>query len=207
MNITSRDLVAGTHITHIYINQTPDSFNEKPSDLDAKLLVGVPIAYNQSDLSMIPNGISLYTDNVNDDKDAVVTILNDSNANTYKCSKSPELILENNETYSCHICINDNDTLNSACKTMTDNGNNIDCNGDANNLSENEYYCKYSITDIDELSNNVSDDYTKSQYNDNNYGYYSSGDSSTSDTGTDEIVTLRDKSNNNVRIDISSFVK
>jgi len=98
------------NITHIHINQTQDNLNEQP--LDTKILVNVPIEllihlilhlHQKRTLSLI------NPDSINDDRNAVVNILN--NETPYKYSnvvQSKRLVLNNIESYSCHICVNNN---------------------------------------------------------------------------------------------------
>lgn len=72
MSVSSCDLVTGAHITHIYINQTPDKLNDK--SLDTKLLVSVPVEFNSSNSTFAFNeSPSIYSDN-NDGKNAVKKI-------------------------------------------------------------------------------------------------------------------------------------
>jgi len=214
MNVTSCDLVTGAHITHIYINQTPDTLNEK--SLDAKLLVNVPVEFNTSNSTFTSKeSSSLYSDSVNnaDGRDAVVNILN--NVTPYEYSKvvhSSQLILDNNESYSCHICINDNTDLNSVCENFNTDAIRPVCDAETNytylSSEDDDSYCAYSIadiSDIDELSdNNLNDrqssplrEQTSVQINGSSPGYNSSCDSE-----ADGIVTFLDKCNNEVRISI-----
>lgn len=210
MNITSCDIVTGAHITHIYIKQTPDDLGEKP--FDSKLLINVPVGLNTSDSTYSPKeSQSLYSDISNDSKDTVVKTLNDSTPIRYSdVVKSSQSVLDDSGTYSCHICINDDSLLNSVCDTINTNGSGgVECND--NDLSEDdEYYCRYSSADIDELSDSNLNDRQLSplrvQSNDSSYEYYSSSDSLVSDSEADGIVTFLNKSNNEVRITLINML-
>jgi len=212
MNVTSCDLVTGAHITHIYINQTPDNLNEK--SLDTKLLVNGPIEFNKSNSTFASKeSSSLYSSSINDGRDAVVNILN--NATPYEYSKvvqSSQLRLDNNGSYSCHICVNDNAALNSVCETINTDVTRPVCDADTNytyrSSEDDESYCGYSIadiSDIDDLSDNILNDrqssplreQTRVQTNGSSHGYNSSGDSE-----ADGIITFLDKRNNEVSISI-----
>lgn len=200
------------NITHIYINQTQDNFNEQP--LDTKLLVNVPIELNTSNSTFASKESSslINSDGINDDRDGVVNISNNKTPYEYsKVVQSSQLILDNNESYSCHICVNNNADLNSVCETIT-NAIHPVCNADTNytypSSDDDESYCGYSIADIndiDELSDNILNDritsplreQTRVQTNGSSHDYNSSGDSE-----ADGIVTFLDKCNNKVRISI-----
>jgi len=208
MNVTSCDLVTGAHITHIYINQTPDNLNEK--SLNTKLLVNEPVDFNTSNSTFASNeSSSLYSSSINDGRDAVVNILNNETPYEYsKVVQSSQLILDNNGSYSCHICVNDNAALNSVCETINSDSIRPVCNADTNNYNypsseDDERYSIADISDIDELSDNILNDrqssplreQTKVQTNGSSHGYNSSGDSE-----ADGIVMFLDKRNNEVRI-------
>jgi len=212
MNVTPCDLVTGAHITHIYINQTPDNLNEK--SLDTKLLVNGPVEFNKSNSTFTSKESSpLFSSSINDSRDSVVNILNKTTPYEYsKVVQSSQLILDNNGSYSCHICVNDNAALNSECETINTDTIRPICNNDTNytypSSEDDESYCGYSIadiSDIDELSDNILNDSqssplrekTEVQTNDSSHGYNSSGDS-----GADGIVKFLDKRNNEVSITI-----
>lgn len=204
MNVKSCNMVTGAHITHIYINQSPDNVNEK--SLDSKLLVNIPVELHSSNSNFASKeSASLYSGNINEGKNAVVKVLNDSTSCEYsKVFESSPLILDTNETYSCHICINDNDTLNSMGETVKPNSVHTEYIAETScSLSEDdECYSKYSIADIDELvSDSVLNDGEPSILsNESSYEYYSSNDSLVSDSEADGIVMFLDKSNIEVRI-------
>lgn len=212
MNVTSCDLVTGAHITHIYINQTPDNLNEK--SLDTKLLVNGPVEFNKSNSTFaFKESSSLYSNSINDSRAAVVNILDKTTPYEYSnVVQSSQLILDNNRSYSCHICVNDNAALNSECETINTDAIRPICNNDTNytypSSEDDESYCGYSIadiSDIDELSHNILNDrqssplreQTKVQTNGSSHGYNSCGDSE-----TDGIVKFLDKRNNEVSIRI-----
>lgn len=211
MSVPSCDLVTGAHITHIYINQTPDKLNEK--SLDTKILVSVPVEYNTSNSTFAFNeSPSLYSSN-DDGKNAVEKILNNSTPYEYsKVIQSSQFIVDNKGTYSCRICINDNETLNSVNKTInTDtDGIHTECNKDTNRsispLEDNEYYCEYTFADIDEISDGILNNHQPSilriqSSRRSSFTDYSSNESLVSDFETSNgIVTFLDKSNNEVRI-------
>lgn len=200
MNITSCDIVSEAHITHIYIKQTQDDFNEK--SFDSKWIINVPVGLNTSN-STSKKPTALYLDSNNDSKDTVVKILNGSTPIKYsEVIKSSQSVLDDSGTYSYNICVNDNSLPDSICDTTNGNAG-VECSD--NYLSENEeYYCKYSVTNIDELSNSNLNDCQPSplgiQSNDSSYGYYSSSDSLVSDSEADRILTFLNKSNDQVRI-------
>lgn len=210
MNVTPHDLVTGAHITHVYINQTPDTLNGK--SLDDKLLINAPVGFDtsQSSYALKEPSSSLYSGSISEGKGAVVDILSNSTPYEYaKIIQSPQFILDNNGTYSCHICINDNDTLNSGCGTINTNGARTECTADNRSyLSSDDdgSYCRYSVTDIDELSDNILNDRQPSPNrvlkNTSSYDCYSIGDSVVIDFEADDIVTFLGKSNDEVRISI-----
>lgn len=212
MNVTSCDLITGAHITHIYINQTQDNLNEK--SLDTKLLVNEPIELNTSNSTFAPKeSSSLYSSSINDCRDAAVNILNNETPYEYsKVVQSSQLILDNNGSYSCHICVNDKTALNSMRKTINTDSIRPVYNSDTNYIypssEDDESYCGYSIadiSDIDELSDSILNDrqssplweHTKVQTNGSSHGYNYCGDSEAGG-----IVTFLDKRNNEVRISI-----
>lgn len=213
MSVSSCDLITGAHITHIYINQTPDKLNETP--LDTKILVSVPVEYNTSNSTFAFNeSPSLYSGN--DGKNAVEKILNNSTSYEYsKVIQPSQFIVDNKGTYSCRICINDNDTLNSVNKTINTDGIRTECNNDTNRstspLEDNEYYCEYTFADIDEISDGILNDRRPSilriqSSRRSSFTYYSSNESLVSDSETSNgIVTFLDKSNNEVRIITVNF--
>ncbi|XP_022174103.1 leucine-rich repeat flightless-interacting protein 2 isoform X1 [Myzus persicae] len=206
MNVTSCDLITGAHITHIYINQTQDNLNEK--SLDTKLLVNEPIELNTSNSTFAPKeSSSLYSSSINDCRDAAVNILNNETPYEYsKVVQSSQLILDNNGSYSCHICVNDKTALNSMRKTINTDSIRPVYNSDTNYIypssEDDESYCGYSIadiSDIDELSDSILNDrqssplweHTKVQTNGSSHGYNYCGDSEAGG-----IVTFLDKRNN-----------
>lgn len=206
MNVKSCNMVTGAHITHIYINQSSDNVNEK--SLDSKLLVNIPVELHSSNSTYASKeSPSLCSENINEGKDAVVKVLNDSTSYEYsKVFETSPLILDTNETYSCHICINGNNTLNLIGETLkpivgvhTDYKAETSCS-----LSEDdECYSKYSITDIDDLVSDsalLNDGELSILSNGSSYEYYSSKDSLVSDSEADGIVMFLDKSNIEVRI-------
>lgn len=209
MSVSPCDLVTGAHITHIYINQTPNKLNEK--SLDTKILVSVPVEYNTSDATFAFNeSPSLYSGN-DDGKNSVELILNNSTPHEYsKVIQSSQFIVENKGKYSCRICINDNETLNSVNETINTDGIRTECNNDTNRstspLENNEYYCEYTFADIDEISDGILNDRQSSilrlqSSRRSSFTYYSSNESLVSDSETSNgIVTFLDKSNNEVRI-------
>lgn len=208
-NITPHNLVTGAHITHIYINQTSNTLNEK--SLDDKLLDTAPIEFGTSRSSLASKEPqSLYSGSNNDGKDAVMEILNNSTSHEYaKVIQSPQFVLDNDGTYTCHICINDNDTLlKSVCGTINTNDARTECNVDTNrshpSSDDDGSYCRYSVTDIDELSDNILNDRQQSsnkvQRNNSCCDYYSSGDSVVIDSEADGIVAFLGKINDEVRI-------
>lgn len=216
MNVSSCDLVTGAHITHIYINPTPDKLNEK--SLDTKLLVSVPVEFNTSSSTFaFSESPSLYSGNNNDDKDAVEELINSSTPYKYsEVNKTSQLIIDNKGTYSCHICINDNKTLNSVNETVNTKGIRAEFNNDTNRtlspLEDNDYYCEYTVADIDEISDGILNDRRPSilriqSSRRSSYTYYSSNDSLVSDSETNNgIVSFLDKSNNEVRIIIVNLL-
>ncbi|CAH1732660.1 leucine-rich repeat flightless-interacting protein 2 isoform X1 [Aphis gossypii] len=209
MNVTSCDLVtAGAHITNIYINQTSDNLNEK--SLDAKLLVNVPVEFNTTNSTFTSKeSPSLSSSSVNSavGRDAVVNILNSVTPCEYsKVVHSSQLILDNNGSYSCHICVNDNTALNSVCENFNSDAIHPLCNTETNysyfSSDDDDGYCAYSIadiSDIDELSDNILSDHqssplreqTELQIIGSSHDYNSSCDSE-----ADGIVTFLDKRNN-----------
>lgn len=213
INVTSCDLVtAGAHITNIYINQTSDNLNEK--SLDAKLLVNVPVEFNTTNSTFTSKeSPSLNSISVNSavGRDAVVNILSSvSPCEHSKVVHSSQLILDNNGSYSCHICVNDNTALNSVCENFNSDAIHPLCNAETNysNFSsdDDDGYCAYSIadiSDIDKLSDNILSDrqssplreQTKLQVIGSSHDYNSS-----CDFEADGIVTFLDKLNNEVRI-------
>lgn len=214
MNVNSCDLVTGAHITHIYINQTPDNLNEK--SLDTKLLVNVPVEFNTSNSTFVSKeSSSFYSGSNNSDRDATVNILNNTTSHEYSevVQPSSQWILDNNGSYSCHICVNDNATLNSVCETINIDAIRPKCNADTNysysSSEDDESYCGYSIadiSDIEELSDRILNDGQSSplirvKSNGSSHDYNSSGDSE-----ADGIVTFLDKSNNEVRIVITNLL-
>lgn len=213
MSVSSCDLDTGAHITHIYINQTPDKLNEKSLN---ELLVSVPVEYNTSNSTFaFHESPSLYSGN-DDGKNVVEKILN--NSTPYKYSKiiqSSQFMVDNKGTYSCRICINDNETLNSVNETINTNGIPTECNNDTNRstspLEDNEYICEYTIADIDEISDGILNDGRPSilriQSSRRSSFTYSSNESLVSDSETSNgIVTFLDKSNNEVRIIIVNLL-
>lgn len=212
MNVTPCDLDTGAHITHTYINQTTDNLNEK--SLDTKLFINGPVEFNKSNSTFVSKeSSSLYSNSINDGRDVVVNILN--NATPYEYSKviqSSQLRLDDNRSYSCHISVNENATLNSVCETINSNTIRPSCNVDTNytysSSEDDESYCGYSIADIsdlDDLSDNILNDRQSSplreqmrvQTNGSSHGYNSSGDSE-----ADGILMFLDKRNNEVSISI-----
>jgi len=201
------------NITHTYINQTQDNLNEQP--LDTKLFVNVPIELNTSNSTFASKESSslINSNSINDDRDGLVNISNNKTPYEYsKVVQSSQLILDNNESYSCHICVNNNADLNSVRETINTDTIHPVCNADTNytypSSDDDESYCGYSIADIneiDELSDNILNDrltsplreQTRLQTNGSSHDYNSSGDSE-----ADGIVTFLDKRNNKVRISI-----
>lgn len=207
MNVTPHDLVTGAHITHIYINQTSDTLNER--SLDNKLLINTPVEFGTSQSSLASKELPSYSGTINNGEDAVVEILSNSSPYEYaKVIQSSQIILDNNGTYSCHICINDNDTLNSVCETVNTNSARTECYADINrsypSSDDDETYCRYSVTDIDELSDTILNDrqliFNKIPRNSSSNDCYSNGDSVVIDSEADGIVTYLGKSNDEVRI-------
>jgi len=212
MNVTSCDLVTGANITHIFINQTTDILNEK--SLDTKLPVDVSIELNTSNsTSASKKSSSLYSGSFNGGRDAVMSILNDETPYEYsKIVQPSQLILpiDNNESHSCQICVNENAALKSVCEAFNTDTIRPECNTNTNytypSSEDDENYCGYSIadiSDIDELSDSILNgcqssplrEQTRVQTNDSSHGYNSSGDSE-----ADGIVMFLDKRNNEVRI-------
>jgi len=213
MNVTPCDLDTGAHITHIYINQTPDNLSEK--SLDTKLFINGPVEFNKSNSTFVSKeSSSLYSNSINDGRDVVV-----NNATPYEYSKviqSSQLRLDDNGSYSCHISVNENAALNSVCETINTEINTDTirplCNADTNftylSSEDDESYGGYSIadiSDIDDLSDNILNDRQSSplreqikvQTNGSSHVYNSSVDSE-----TDGILMFLDKSNNEVSLSI-----
>lgn len=105
--------------------------------------------------------------------------------------------------------------MNSVKETINTNEIHAECNIDTNRstspLEDNEYYCEYTIADIDEISDGISNDRQASilriQSSRRSSFTYSSNESLVSDSETSNgIVTYLDKSNNEVRIIIVNLL-
>lgn len=189
---TSCDPISGAHITQTYINYNPDNLNEKAlptSDLNTSC-----------SSNKLPSPCS---SSINEDRD---------DTNLHRFSKAvestPRVILDNNESYSCRIYLNEDDALNSTIRSSTINPNEIKIK---DNMNENRFYssseddeCRYPVTDTEELSDSILNDRDESnipreQSSSSSDEYYTSRDSLVSDSEADGIVTFLDNSNNEVR--------
>lgn len=211
VNMASSNKVSEAHTTCVYINHTSENVNGNL--LDTKLLVNVPIEFDTFDSISTSKTSPLYIDSINAGEDAAVNRLDEPSAYEFPDdTQSPQLILDNNRKYSCLICVNDNNTLNSVFEAVKySNGTNAECNNGRHHpnssLEENEYSRRYSTADIDELPDCNFDDcqlsIVKVQNNSFSYDYFSSSNSSVSVSEADgEVLRFLDESNIEVRINI-----
>lgn len=187
--------LGGVHVTHVYINPSPDGADGKPPpNRDPRFALVEP----PTEATGTPVAFGEHTN-------ACDAVLNLSS------------LVDDGGTYSCRIRVNSADTDSSlrdhvVTTPMTnadDRGTRagLDVNANRNGScasSEDDSCCRYSVADIDELSEDYLNVCEQSAVlrvpsNGSSCDYYSSRDSLVSDSEADGIVTFLDKSNGEVR--------